>query len=442
MFFLKSISIFGWVLLSIISLNHLYSFYGDFVISMQILGLLAWLTIFSTLAYLCRWFVKQAVCIFLVFFFIGFLLGPYLEPPADTLDHLKRNYSYFSQGADSIPKKNRGFWHYSMSSNILYFPNISTNPETTLRRIDLLHGVYWAVAMVVLFVLSKSAGLPDRWATLSILIAFLFFGTNRFSYFAYYSLAPGFSSILIYWLWIASFFFKKNIKSILAGLLLAIISLPILRVNHFQESFFMMLIVSVWLFLNVNNKIIDKLSNSDQYVRQTTTGLITGKIWKGLIRSQKLVISIYVCIIISFFFILPQFEYFQKFCATWFDRNLWIKNQAVVHSWGGVHFMGKIWDYRVFDTLGIMGVVPVLLSFFYFRPGIMKDGMDKKSRIYILGILPFVGFCIPLYHFIWVSNSLVTIYYRLCYSSIFWLSITYFLYHMEVRFAAKSKYIS
>jgi hypothetical protein len=104
--------------------------------------------------------------------------------------------------------------------------------------------------------------------------------------------------------------------------------------------------------------------------------------------------------------------------------------------------MGKIWDYRVIDTLGIMGVVPLLLSIFYFWPDFMKDDMDKKSRIFILGILPFIGFCIPLYHFIWVSNSPVTLYYRLCYSSMFWLSITYFLYHMEGRLGENGKYLS
>jgi len=155
---IKSVIILFWSFLSLISLNHLYPFWDVLVFSTSFLGVIGWITIFITIGFLSRRFIKQVLFIFLVFFCIGYFLGPYLEPPADTLQHLKRTYEGCDKRSNQIkyPKKNEGLWHYSMSSNFLCTPNRSISPLTILRRIDILHGIYWGTLMVGLFILSKS----------------------------------------------------------------------------------------------------------------------------------------------------------------------------------------------------------------------------------------------------------------------------------------------
>jgi len=285
------------------------------------------------------------------------------------------------------------------------------NPETILKRIDLLHGLYWGLLMVGLFILSKSAGLPNRWAFMSIIIAFLFFGTNRFSYFSYYSMAPSFSSILMYWLWTATFFFKKSWKDILLGLLMAVISIPILYTNHIQEVAFVLFIASIWLIWNISERI-----------------------WHWLRHFQVWMKLIYIICLFLLLFTVIQFEFFQNLLSQIFYQNAWQKNQEVVVFWKGFHVMGKIWSYRVNDTLGLVSTIPILLCIAFLWPRLIRINREMKIRIMILGILPFVICFIPAFHFIWVSNSKIGIYYRLCYSSIFWITIAYFLYGLEGRF--------
>jgi hypothetical protein len=409
---IKSLIFILWSFLALISLNHLYRFWDGLVFSTFFLGVLGWITIFITLIYLSKQFIKQSLLIFLIFFCIGYFLGPYLEPPGDPIDHLKRTYSYCDKSSNRLSKKNRGLWHFSMSTNFLCSSEKSTSPEITLRRIDLLHGVYWGILTVGLFILSKSVGLPDRWAFLSCLIAFLFFGTNRFSYFSYYSLAPSFTSLLLYWLWTATYFFKKNWKDLFYGLLLALISLPILIVNHMQEAVFMGFIVSIWLFCNLHERI-----------------------WHWLTHFQIWLKIGYFLILFVFLFVLPQFEFFQRFLSQGFERNLWKNNQQAVFCWQGFHLIGKIWSYRINDTLGIMSVIPIIISIPLFWPNLIQINNTKKIKIFILGILPFVGYAIPLFNFIWVSNNKIATYYRLCYSSMFWIPIAFFLYSFGERCA-------
>ena len=408
---IKSLIVSFWAFLALISLNHLYPFWDVLVFSISFLGVLGWITIFITIGFLSRRFIKQALLIFLLFFSLGYFLGPYLEPPADPIDHLNRTYSFCEKNAKQIPKKNGGFWHYSMSSNFLCSSNQSIRPEAVLTRIDVLHGVYWGLLMVGLFILSKSARLPDRWAFMSIIIAFLFFGTNRFSYFSYYSFSPSFTSLLIYWVWTALFFFKRSLKSILVGLAMAFISIPILYVNHVQEVAFMIFIASIWLILNVNDRI-----------------------WHWLRHFRVWMKPIYIICLFLLLFTVAQVEYFQNLISQLFFRNAWQDNQAVVIFWKGFHVMGKMWSYRVNDTLGMMGIIPVLLCIVFVWRRLIRINREMKIRILILGILPFVICFIPIFHFIWVSNASISVYYRLCYCSIFWITIAYFLYGLEGRF--------
>ena len=73
------------------------------------------------------------------------------------------------------------------------------------------------------------------------MITYLFMGTNRFSFFSYYSLADSSSSLLIYWMWIAAFFFteSKSYRHLLSAVAATLVLTPILYVNHIQEAIFL-----------------------------------------------------------------------------------------------------------------------------------------------------------------------------------------------------------
>ena len=191
-----------------ISLNHVLEII-DFKFSTIGLGFLGWLTIGLSVYYLSNSFKKQALFIFIIFFCLGYFTGPFLEPPADPIDHLNKSYAFINKTNNEISNKNGGLWTYSMNHLFLTTSKKYENPDTTLMRIDILNGLYYGLLMVVLFILAKASDLPDNWAFLSCIIAFLFFGTNRFSYFSYYSIAPSALSMLIYWLWISVFFCKQ-----------------------------------------------------------------------------------------------------------------------------------------------------------------------------------------------------------------------------------------
>ena len=403
----------AWSFAGLVSINHIYSF-CTVVFSTYFLGVFAWLVIFASILFLGRKYFRQIFLVFLAFFLFGYYKGPYLEPPADPLSHLQQSYSFLEKKSDQIIKGNRGLWHYSMSSVLMKRANVLQNPEKILRYIDLLHGLYCGLLMSGLFILAKSAGLPGKWAFLAILICYLFFGTNRFSYFSYYSFAPTFSSILICWLWTAAFFFKRGWKTILSGLVTGGISLPIIWVNHFQEAAFIGFIIILWLMINLHEKVWP---------------LLRAKHSEARLRINLKLIYLFVLILILF--ILPQFQFIQNNMPSFFERDNWLANQEPLVLWHGFHIIGKVWSYRIFDTLGLVGILPAFLFLLLlFSP----SGIERKNiRIMLLGVVPFIVYFTPLFNFIWASNSDISTYYRFCYCSMFWLSISFFLGELEAK---------
>ena len=113
---------------------------------------------------------------------------------------------------------------------------------------------------------------------------------------------------------------------------------------------------------------------------------------------------------------------------------MWLQNQELVVKWRGLHLFGKIWSYRVNDTLGYVVINMVVLSIPYFWPGCIRQNIESKVRIWLLAFLPFIGYCTPLFHFIWLSNVKSSVYYRLCYISFFWLFFAAILQGLEGRF--------
>ncbi len=124
---------------------------------------------------------------------------------------------------------------------------------------------------------------------------------------------------------------------------------------------------------------------------------------------------------------------FTNFASHYFVRDYWQENQGAVVSWHGIYLWGKVWSLRVNDTLGGIGVAAAALAIPFFWPGLIRIRVERKIRIFILALLPFLGYCIPLFHFIWLSNVKWAEYYRLCYSSMFWLLFAVFIQGCEGR---------
>ena len=395
-----------------ISIAYIATPTSHFTISQPILGWIGWATLTTSTLYVSFKFKKECLIIFFVFFIFGFFSKAYLEPVSDQIDHLRRTYDK-CRNIDTGERLNTGLWQYSMNSLFLCDSEKKIHsPKKILFNIDVLHGLYISFASTILYAISRKAELPARWSFLSVLIALLFMGTNKFSYFRYYSYGPSFTSLFVYWLWIFSFFFEKKIKKIIYGTLLYIPIALIILVNHMQEAIFLIFILFFWILINLTEKI-------------------------NISKRNNIFFPLWITIIILIFFYFPQTQLIKEIFNLLINlsiTNLWENNQKIVYYWNDIHLMGKIWipQYRVPDTIGIAGLAPLILAplLFLWNPGDFSK--SKQARIILLGVLPFLIFCIPLCHYIWAAHVQIPVYYRIAYSSLFWITIAYFLYLMEI----------
>ena len=424
---LTGVCILSWLSVTVTSLNHLYPvcpFFSHF--STVFLGWLGWSTVIFTTVYLARKQAGQLLGIVLLFFFLGYGLGPFLSPASDPVEHLKRVYELnCNSEANLIPRENYGMWQYSMVGIVLCPESIPIDPERQLIRIDIANGMFWALLAGVLFVLGIRAGIPGKWTFLSVLICFLFWGTNRISYFKYYSFSASCISIVFYWLWTAFFFFKKKPYEVFTGLAVALLSLPILWVNHRQEAVFLGFIVIIWLVLNA------------VFSLNTASSVVTEHQPNKIIRLFRFFTIKRVCLLFVFvvLFVFPQADLFRKWLQKFVVCDYGNSEQLFFLRWFDLFVGGQANALRVKDTLGMTGVVMVLLAVPYFMCGLSNKSLERKVRIYVLAILPFIGYFVPFFHFVWASNIKFATYYRLCYSSMFWLLFADFLFCLEQHFS-------
>lgn len=414
-----------WINLSLISVDHFMQWGWASQVSTTMLGYLAWLCILSSLVTLSRRFLLQATGIFLFFCAVGVWFGPFLEPPADPFEHLRRIHGFCEKTAEQVPVVNGGFWHYSMAGTVICTHSSGDTDETRsdgyLARIDWLHGIIQGILLTSLFICGKCSGLPTRWAIFSTAVAFLFFGTNRFGFFRYYSFGPTSSSLLIYWLWISFFFFKTKQREIIAGVIAALFLVPILWVNHYQEVFFLAFLVLVWLLLNFY-----------EFLFCTSNRIPWLKTGYGQEKKLLIIIRTMYCAIVGvIFFVMPQIKFFTLWLSTFFRRPLFFHNQHAIVQWHGLMLFGKVWSLRINDTFTFIGLLILLMAVPFFMPGLVRKETGVKVRVFLLAILPFIGYFVPLINYIWISNVKIAVYYRLCYSSLFWLFFAYFLWGLE-----------
>lgn len=395
------------VLMSGLSVWHVVSKEGDWQVDPVALGLVGWLFFALATVNLARRQWRECVLVFLLFFTIGFATKAYLEPVSDQLDHLQRTYGMCDK-AYQPGKLNRGHWQYSMNSLFVCDTrwNSEVAPETVLFRLDLLHATLFGMASVILYLVGGAARLPPRWALFSVIACVVFMGTNKFAFFSYYSYGPTFTSICLYWLWIGFFFFTSSTPSFWAGLLVLPLLVTIMAVNHIQEAAFILFLALIWIFVH-------------------------GTVWVVSKRSVMFLLSWVILLLLGLFF-LPQFAFFRDLVAKLFVYDYWAKNQIVLISLKGVHVFGKIWHgFRFSESLGIMGFLPLALVPFLLKMRIADSSLVHRIRVILLGLMPFVVVATPLFHFIWVSNIKLAVYYRLAYGSLYWCAIAFFLQGLE-----------
>ena len=392
-----------------ISLLYITTPRNHFAFNIYWLGWIGWITLAISTLCISLQYKRECFLIFLLFFLFGFFSKAYLEPASDQIDHLYRTHER-CRDIDTGERLNRGLWHYSMNSLLLCERNKKViTAEKKLFYIDILHSLYISFSTTILYSLSRKTGLPPRWSFFSIVTAIFFMGTDKFSYFRYYSFGPSFTSIFIYWIWISNFFFSRKRKTIYLGIMASIPLTIIMVVNHIQEAVFLIFILFIWITIN-----------------------LTEKIYQSEYKHRNL--SIWFTTLFLFFFIFPQMQWAQKIFNIVPIQNIWEKNQNIVYHWKNIHIMGKIWIsyYRVPETIGAIGLFPLILTpIIWFNN---KSFISKftKTRAIVLGIFPFLVFCTPLLHHVWASFVKIPVYYRIVYSSLFWITIAYFLYMVEI----------
>lgn len=404
------------VLMAGISIVNIATPRNNFTISPLFLGFLGWTTLITSTFYVSFTYKKECLFILFSFFIFGFLSKAYLEPVSDQLNHLYLTHHQICKNIDTGARIDGGLWHYSMNSLFLCEnPGKILDPEKKLLNIDILHGLYISFSSAILYSVSRSAGLPAKWSFLSVIIALFFMGTNKFSYFRYYSYGPAFTSHCIYWLWISAFFFSRERRKIIYGILLLIPTIIILTVNHLQGIVFLIFLSFFWIIILLTEKIY----HSKKWCRITL---------------------LWFFILFSIFFLLPQLKWvqnvFHSFLNVFFPipiANFWDRNQSIVYYWNNIHIMGKIWlpQHRVPNTLGLMGLAPLVLTPLLFVCNQGNFSKFLQTRIILVGILPFLILCTPLCHYIWAAHVQLPVYYRIVYCSLFWIPIVYFLYLTE-----------
>ena len=414
--FLLTTTVLFVVTMAGISVAYITTPTSHFTISQPILGWLGWAALTTSTLYVSFKFKKECLIIFFIFFIFGFFSKAYLEPVSDQIDHLRRTYDK-CRNIDTGERLNTGLWQYSMNSLFLcYGEKKDQYPKEKLFFLDVLHGIYITFASTILYTVSRNAGLPPKWSFLSVLIAILFMGTNKFSYFRYYSYGPSFTSLCMYWTWISAFFFSNHKKTMIHGIILFPAIIAVVSVNHFQEVIFLIFLLFFLIIIKLTN-FIHSQKNNYKYL------------------------TIWTVTLFFIFFLFPQLQWIQNIFHNFINilfpfpiSNLWDKNQSVVYYWNNIHIMGKVWipQYRVSDTIGLMGLTPLILAPLLLlcnRGGFSKT---EQARILLLGVLPFLILCTPLCHYIWTTHVEIPVYYRIAYSSLFWVAIVYFLYLIEM----------
>lgn len=395
---------------------------SSIVLPILTLGIFVYLVHYAVALYSKRNYLSELRnLIFVVLIFLPVsLLGPFLLPPSDPIYHsFVLVDSLSSDILKNIP--NKAYLNKKIFQIFVYLFESDYWQYNFIHLILLFHVFTTNLLISSTYIASRLYGLNFKWSIVSVLLMILFFGTDRFSYFTYYSLAPSSINMAFFWIFTGillhltmkpyrvTCFIMKKIGFIL---FLGISVVPIIYYNHHQEGGFFF-----FLYLLVGTILISRMIHESRW---------TGKLKIFSHSSIVFILSLPTYLILKIFNKLPM------------DLHLRIED-ATEHltNYNTIWIFGKLGGPRICETLSFYGFAPLLIFILYVLYCMI--GNQKINRKVLLatlpGLLAFWLMLIPLNFMIWIKAVKVNEHlWRMAYISQFWFPIAYFLYRLERLF--------
>lgn len=356
--------------------------------------------------------------------FLAFNRGPFFQPPSDPIFHSGLLWDFLS--ANTFDTENRALISKSIFATIYFFSE-PTSWSSRFNIVLTIHSISILFLILSCFVSGRLYGLTPKWSFFSSFIFILFFGTNQFSYISYYSLAP--TSINLSFVWLVSALLLRNTFQNPSGInyyfrifyisLIGLLITPLLYYNHKQESGFLLFVFILAYIIIFFRSLSFK---------------------NALQRMKKWFVLLFVLILFFPFGLLSKLG----------SRNIFYTTESLnllkdhITNLSNPWLFGNINGPRVFDTLGLLGFAPliVFLILILNKNFLTKAFDGKKNKLFLAiipGLLPFWIILIPFNLFIWMKGISMSseVFWRFCYISQFWISISYFLYKLEMIFTPK-----
>lgn len=339
--------------------------------------------------------------------------GPFFQPPSDPVFHAELLWDSIDENNFNLP--NREFISkaifksfYSLSEPIKF--------KNRLALLHVFHAISCYLMAISVYFSSRVYGLVPKWSLFSSLTMFLFFGTNRFSFISYYSLAPSSLNFSFIWLF-NSIIFNQVYNTKICSLdrlernsivfLSIFFLMPILAYNHFQEILFLGYMISINIVFLLYKLI---------------------KIYK------KPTYFFYAGFLLLYFFpfsILHRYEIDIPYIKKWHEFDYFFQDLYSYYGTPWIFFRPTA--PRIWDTLGVMGIIPIV-SILFLSYGKSKWN-NNHFKFLIPGIMPFWIYLIPTNMVLWTGVMPYSgeVFWRVTYISQYWISVSYLLYIIEIQ---------
>lgn len=388
---------------------------------------LFYIIIFIYLIYFSVTQYVQKIHIFREFKYIFFLLllclpitltGPFLQPPSDPIFHAT---VLTDSKIDDIYRNtlNHAFLNKGLYKIILSFLVNEESFYSKLFSLFAFHSITGMMLSSAVYVSSRLSGLPVKWSYLSVFLMFGLFGTDRFNFYAYYSLAPTSLNMPLFWL--------------IMGLML--------RLTLYKVKFDLYVLLKLmWVFfigLSITTIIFYSHRQEGAFFLYLYMFILFVFLSKILYHFSKIRYLYYLILLSIFFLPFALLKKLSILPETVFQNVVRYANYIV--NIADIWYIGYWNAPRFFNTLSFYGFAPLLFLFL-----LLYSSNKRRTLMGILpGIFPFWIMFIPLNFFIWIyavqSEGAL---YRLNYTSQYWISIAYFFFMNEykaVRFLRKIK---
>ncbi|MBF0299330.1 MAG: hypothetical protein HQK51_11455 [Oligoflexia bacterium] len=341
-------------------------------------------------------FTLLSLIIFSLIF--SLIIGPYHEYPSDPIQHLKFISMYFyTINLQDIPVSHFSYFFSSMAiGKIDFITNyFNLNLYSAVTQTILLSLFYRLT-----FVLTKNKSLSAVCALLSL----VFFGTNIFNFYRYYTFSKTFFTYYAYIEAMILLIESVRIKRI-SPLVWLLPPLFYCATNHVQEAIFIyvqIIFVPIILSLSLNK---NSFKNSPFQYKLLLFSISN-------IAISSLIIFFLPNLILKPDFIDPQFLLFSNKISK-FIHLPFVTINFFPHS-------------PFFKTLGIWGIFAIIYSCFFLL--INKKIDINYSIIASITVAPVIIITCPLTVFFLGKMMSAYLLYRLLYASMYWITFPLLIY--------------